>query len=57
MKIKIESDVFDIAKRLKQINESYYILFDTSKQKIRNYIIDFIDFNNKKVYEINFYKM
>lgn len=26
--------------------------FDTSKQKIRNYIIDFIDFNNKKVYEI-----
>lgn len=33
MKIKIESDVFDIAKRLKQINESYYILFDTSKQK------------------------
>lgn len=33
MKIKIESDVFDIAKRVKQINENYYILFDTSKQK------------------------
>lgn len=31
MKIKIESDVFDIAKRVKDIDEDYYILFDTSK--------------------------
>lgn len=32
MKIKIESDVFDVLKRLKQIDESYFVLFDTDKK-------------------------
>lgn len=32
MKIKITSDVFDITKRLKKIDESYYVLFDTKKK-------------------------
>lgn len=33
MKIKIESDVFDIVKRIKEIDDGYYILFDLNKQK------------------------
>lgn len=33
MKIKIESDVFDIVNRIKNIDENYFILFDCSKQK------------------------
>ena len=32
MKVEIKSDVFDIVKRVKEIDEGYYILFDTSKQ-------------------------
>ena len=31
MKIKIESDVFDIVERIKDIDEGYYILFDCAK--------------------------
>ena len=31
MKIKIESDVFDILNRIKEIDEGYFILFDDSK--------------------------
>ena len=33
MKIKIESDVFDISKRIKDIHEGYFIVFDTNKSK------------------------
>ena len=33
MKIKIESDVFDIAKRVLDIDKNYFILFDTKKNK------------------------
>lgn len=33
MKIKIESDVFDIIKRIKEIDENYFVLFDTNKNK------------------------
>lgn len=33
MKIKIESDVFDIVKRIQEIDDGYYILFDLNKQK------------------------
>ena len=32
MKVKIESDVFDITKRIKDIDEGYYIVFDTNKE-------------------------
>lgn len=31
MKIEIKSDVFNIVKRVKEIDEGYYILFDLSK--------------------------
>lgn len=31
MKIKIESDVFDITNRIKDLDENYFILFDDSK--------------------------
>ena len=31
MKIEIMSDVFDIVKRVKEIDKDYYIIFDTSK--------------------------
>ena len=34
MKIKIESDVFDIVERIKEIDDGYYIVFDTIKQKL-----------------------
>lgn len=33
MKIKIDSDVFDIIKRIKEIDEGYYILFDLDKNR------------------------
>ena len=33
MKIKIESDVFDIVERIKEIDEGYYILFDLTKDR------------------------
>ena len=33
MKIKIESDIFEISKRVKDIDENYYIVFDTKKNK------------------------
>jgi len=32
MKIRIEDDVFEITKRVKEIDEGYYIVFDTDKQ-------------------------
>lgn len=32
MKIKIEDDVFDIVARLKDIDDGYFVLFDTAKQ-------------------------
>ena len=31
MKVKIDNDVFDIAKRIKEIDEGYFILFDLDK--------------------------
>lgn len=31
MKVKIDNDVFDIAKRIKDIDEGYFILFDVDK--------------------------
>ncbi len=33
MLIKIEEDVFDIVKRLKEIDFSYYVVFNTQKKK------------------------
>ena len=33
MKIKIDSDVFEIAKRIKDIDDGYYIVFDTGKER------------------------
>lgn len=33
MKIKINSDVFDIVKRIKEVDDGYYIVFDTTKNK------------------------
>ncbi len=33
MKIKILSDVFNISKRIKNIEKSYYVVFDTSTSK------------------------
>lgn len=33
MKIKIDSDVFDIIKRINEIDEGYFILFDLDKNK------------------------
>lgn len=33
MKILVESDVFDINERIKDIDEDYYILFDISKER------------------------
>lgn len=33
MKIKIDSDVFDIVKRIKEIDEGYFVLFDTVKNR------------------------
>lgn len=33
MKIKITSDVHDIVDRIKEIDEGYFILFDTNKNK------------------------
>ena len=33
MLIKIEEDVFDITKRLKEIDESYFVMVNTQKQK------------------------
>ena len=32
MKIKIESDVYEIAKRIKYIDRNYYIVYDTSSR-------------------------
>lgn len=33
MKILVESDVFDIAKRIKEIDDGYFILFDISNNR------------------------
>ena len=33
MKIKIESDVFDIVDRIKEIDDGYFIIYDTQKNK------------------------
>lgn len=33
MKIKLEHDVFNITKRLKQINKAYFVLYNTKSQK------------------------
>ena len=33
MKIQIEQDVYNISKRIKNIERNYYIVYDTSKQK------------------------
>ncbi len=33
MKIKIESDVFDICKRIKEIDENYFVLFNLNSKK------------------------
>lgn len=33
MKIKIDNDVFEITKRIKEIDEGYYIVFDTKKER------------------------
>ena len=33
MNIKIEYDVYNISKRIKDIDRNYYIVFNTSKQK------------------------
>lgn len=33
MKIDVNFDVYNISKRIKDIDKSYYIVFDTSKQK------------------------
>lgn len=33
MKIKIESDVFDIIKRIKEIDDGYFVLYDAEKDK------------------------
>lgn len=33
MKILIESDVFDIVNRIKEIDDGYYIVYDTCKDK------------------------
>lgn len=40
MKIKIENDVFEITQRIKEIDEGYYIVFDTKKQmyELHNYM-------------------
>ena len=33
MKIQIEKDVYNISKRIKDIDRDYYVVYDTSKQK------------------------
>jgi hypothetical protein len=33
VKIKISGDVYDISKRIKNIDRDYYVVYDTSKQK------------------------
>lgn len=33
MKIQIKNDVYNISKRLKNIDRFYYVVYDTSKQK------------------------
>jgi len=33
MKIRIENDLFDIASRLKEINQEYVVVFNTDSQK------------------------
>ena len=33
MKIKIESDVFDVSKRIKEIDENYFIMFNLNNNK------------------------
>jgi len=37
MKIAIKNDVFNIFKRIKQINNNFYIIFDTNKNKYEIY--------------------
>ncbi len=33
MKIKIDEDTFDIVKRIKEIDENYYVVYDTKKER------------------------
>ena len=33
MKIKIESDVFEITKRIKEIDDGYFVMFDTKNNR------------------------
>ena len=33
MKIRIDHDVYNISKRIKEIDKNYYIVFDTSRSK------------------------
>ena len=33
MKIRIENDVFDVVKRIKQIDDGYFVVFDLDKEK------------------------
>ena len=39
MKIEIEDDVFEIVKRLKEIDDGYFVLYDTCKNRfeVHNY--------------------
>ncbi len=32
MKIKIEDDLFDISKRLKEVDDTYFVVYDTGKR-------------------------
>ncbi len=43
MKIKIDHDVYEIAKRIKYIDKDYYIVFDTSKQNFEVHNLAQID--------------
>lgn len=40
MKIKIESDVFDISKRIKEINEGYFIMYNLDNGKYELHCTD-----------------
>ena len=33
MKIRIENDVFDVVKRIREIDDGYFVLFDTKKSQ------------------------
>lgn len=44
MKITIKNDVFNIFKRIKQINNNYFIIFNTNKNKYEIYEKDYLLF-------------